>query len=194
MNAFPCGCYAGPAPVSKGTTLRRACASVIALARLPSTSLLCSVATMHNGWRHYCSRSLCASQTQPPQREPVPSHCSSRLHGHHAHSCAPMIALVHLRSTSLLLQCGRHAPGLAPLLLTVALHLTDSTPTARASASPLIKPSPWAPRSLVCPCDCAGTLAKHSSASAVWPPRTRAGATTAHGRSVPHRLDPHGES
>ena len=40
-----------------------------------------------------------------------------------------------------------------------AVCLTAATPTARASAYPLLMPSPWAPRSRARPCDCAGALA-----------------------------------
>jgi len=44
-------------------------ASVIALAPLPRTSLLCSVADAPIGWRHHCSRSRCVPHSRDPHGE-----------------------------------------------------------------------------------------------------------------------------
>ena len=45
---------------------------------------------------------LCASQPRSPRREPVHPYCSRRLHGHHAHVRAPVIAPATLPRASLL--------------------------------------------------------------------------------------------
>ena len=71
----------------------------------------------------------------------------------------PVIALAYLPRASLLCSVAAAHNGGHATAHGRAVCLTAATPTTRASASPLLTPSPWAPRSRACPCDCAGALA-----------------------------------
>ena len=102
---------------------------------------------------------LCASQPRLPRREPVHPHCSRRLHGHHAHACAPVIALAHLPLASLLCSAAASHNGwrhhCSPSRCVP--HCRD--PHGESQCIPTAHAVSMGTTLTHMPCDCAGALA-----------------------------------
>ena len=114
-------------------------ASVIVLAHLPRTSLLCSVAAAHRGWRHHCSLSRCVPHSRDPHGE---NQCIPTAHTVSTRTTLTRVPLClrwrtcHARQSSAVWS-PRTAAG-ATTAHGCAVYLTAATPTARARASPLL--------------------------------------------------------
>ena len=138
-------------------------ASVTALAHLPRASLLCSVAATHRGWRHHRSRPRCVPHSRGPHGESQCILTTRTIATDTTITRVLVIALANFPRASFFCSVAAAHSGWRQHCSRSRCVLPSRDPAARASASPLLTPSPRAPRSHACLCDCAGSLALHAT-------------------------------